>query len=112
MWSIYQRFSGWDFIIFLIENLGQMSDFLEFWIIQFFIFIHFNRQFVVLLAYPAFSSIKPLVGVFDEWLTKNPSEDQIKLALCFHTLLVQVLTRDEVELIEQVRPLVDGLYFF
>ena len=89
-----------------------MSNFLKLWIIQFFIFIHFNRQFVVLLAYPALSSIKPLVSVFDEWLTKNPSEDQIQLALCFHTLLVKILTHNKIELIKQVRPLVDGLYFF
>ena len=88
-----------------------MSNFLEIWIIDFFEFIHFNRQFVMLLAYPALRSIKPLVGVLDKGLTKNSSKDQIQFALCFHTLLVKVLTHDKIKLIKQMRPLVNRLYF-
>ena len=88
-----------------------MSNFLELWVINFFKFIHFNRQFVMFLAYPALRSIKPLVGVLDKWLTENPSKDQIQFALCFHTLLVKVLTHDKIKLIKQMRPLVNRLYF-
>ena len=88
-----------------------MSNFLELWIIDFFEFIHFNRQFVMLLAYPALRSIKPLVRVLDKWLTQNSSKDQIQFALCFHTLLVKVLTHDKIKLIKQMRPLVNRLYF-
>jgi hypothetical protein len=54
----------------------------------------------MLLAYPALRSIKPLVRVLDKWLTKNSSKDQIQLALCFHTLLVKVLTHDKIKLVK------------